>query len=1606
MELQTSIKLRVVINGHPRWLSISKRALNLSAGNSNVRNLNVELTAGDLIEIIRSQDSASTQSSNTHKYEDISNNSQDSEVSGFHLCIDGKIFPPDTPLYKCQIFEGSQIDLSDKGSSPKNVGKENINKNITIDEKMVLAVTGGLESGKWIELDKKPIVVGRSSLADLKLDCPTISPRHISVKAFDVNGVCDFERVTKNIEISDLDSQNEVSHISHIDDSNRKIGGKKFDNNTLGNNTFKNCVVEVNDIIKVGNSQLSVLKMPLPKKLKGFGHILLNPALENDVKQKKPKPKPIAVPKKSKALKNRISFSWAALLAPILFGVVMAMLFSPYMALFALMSPVMSIGSFLESKIRGRHSRIQLGKKSVKEMKVFLSDLKKYQTEETFNRRNNQLNPLKVLFDIENAKLWNSSEQSFKLAIGTGNIGWQPKLENKNGSNNAQSLETLDKTLLEETFLQEAIETLDSLPPLENVPIEIVFDENTIIGVISGNNTLGGNTLNRNDLNNDYLNSDVLNESAKNNIVQNNEIIRNFSRWLILQAAFLNAPSKLSIDFLGPFKNNKHWDWITWLPHFKSNVLNHLVLIDLLEDDSKTKNNNYELNLWKPQQNTIILANSKSRLPKNCHLIIQIDTIQTNDNHTNTQNGHLQITHQIEDNQATEEIQKTKLPKTFKVDGIDLDFAKKCVQRMARYKDSGAQVVPIEKEVKLGTFLNLPEISRDAQMEIWKQPSFCVPIGLCISSGKTPHNQLKSNELTPDELMPAELEPKVLTLDIVKDGPHGLIAGTTGSGKSELLTTITAGLAHKASPEFINFVLIDYKGGATFNKFEKLPHTVGLITDLAPRLAERALISLRAELTRREKILKAQGVKDLSELLLSPPPRLLIVVDEFASMVEELPEFLNSLVEIARRGRSLGVHLILATQRPGGIISTNISANTNFKICLRTQSESDSIDVINTTDAAFLPADVPGRACFRIGMEQVQTFQTASSTSVTLKESGPIAIFDNPNLKNLLANVAQKANVSKTEIEGSKKERKANAAQKTSDPKTDVEKIIQLAKRANQKMRLNPPHKPIAPNLPKALVIPKISKAPKILEGKNWLFDSNGLTSNPSGIPIGIVDMPENQKLELLLWEPNAGNLGLLGPKSTTWGVSASLLCMKSRHFDELFVMGIKNSEMNMLYKLPECVAICKRNDIEMRTQIINALTHKTQNCKSLILINDLETLLNDLESEQNFENLEKLDRLIYDGVSAKTHFIFTMPNISNSARRIQKRAYLRIYSGMRTSSDFLEAGILSQTANSTINHETELLGESGKEVKLASIKNIRAFIKKHIQEAKIDNTKLKEMGTEEAHSSNTHSLKKMPPQKLKRLPTKVKVAELEEGKPTRSIFEPTFDKLPFGLALSENFRNLETVSFDLQRRHFLISGDVNSGKSTALLTLLESSHKNVKTQNSIFVCICKSNSPLFNHPIFEICAETPKELDSSTSPTDKNIFLFIDDAESYLEYTPLKELTASYQVNVFVAGRNDLLHKPSLWLDDIKSSQTGLLLNPTPLDGELLGVGLLSNARLKNGQMNGGQLGGSQIKGRALFVSNKKTLWCQIATPTNQFNVSTLNSPSQQPNQNTTSQN
>ncbi len=225
-------------------------------------------------------------------------------------------------------------------------------------------------------------------------------------------------------------------------------------------------------------------------------------------------------------------------------------------------------------------------------------------------------------------------------------------------------------------------------------------------------------------------------------------------------------------------------------------------------------------------------------------------------------------------------------------------------------------------------------------------------------------------------------------------GPHGLVAGTTGSGKSETLQTYILSLAVEFSPEDVSFFIIDFKGGGMANLFSDLPHLSGQISNLSGNQVRRAMISIKSENQRRQRIFSEYGVNNINLYTKMyknhgapiPIPHLFIIIDEFAELKREEPEFMRELISVAQVGRSLGVHLILATQKPSGTVDDNIWSNSRFRLCLRVQDRQDSNDMLHKPDAAFITQ--AGRGYLQVGNDEIyELFQSGYSGAIYDEES-------------------------------------------------------------------------------------------------------------------------------------------------------------------------------------------------------------------------------------------------------------------------------------------------------------------------------------------------------------------------------------------------------------------------------------------------------------------------------------------------------------------------------------------------------------------------------------------------------------------------------------------
>jgi S-DNA-T family DNA segregation ATPase FtsK/SpoIIIE len=452
------------------------------------------------------------------------------------------------------------------------------------------------------------------------------------------------------------------------------------------------------------------------------------------------------------------------------------------------------------------------------------------------------------------------------------------------------------------------------------------------------------------------------------------------TRALVLQAVTLHSPRDLALVVLSPRDGEAAWGWTRWLPHTTS--LESARSVGASDDDvrgllgaldelvaARREDSGRGFGMSRPRWSphvllvitgdipvprpvlarvladgpahgvtAVVVAPSARDIPGECRHVAHF-----------REDGALRLVESTTGNQLDAVVP----------DGVGLDVVTETGLALAPLRDvsSSADSGDLATQVLLLDVLGMQEPTPDSVRTRWQHP----PRGLGAPIGLDPAGPT--------------------SLDLRRDGPHALIAGTTGSGKSELLQTLVVSLAASHPPDRLTFVLIDYKGGAAFKDCVHLPHVVGFFTDLDGHLARRALISLEAELRRREAALREAGAKDLAEMESrapgTAPASLILVIDEFAFLKREVPEFVDGVVDIAQRGRSLGVHLVLATQRPSGVVDDKVRANTNLRIALRVADDQDSDDVIGRRDAARISKALPGRAYVRRGHSEVDHIQTA-----------------------------------------------------------------------------------------------------------------------------------------------------------------------------------------------------------------------------------------------------------------------------------------------------------------------------------------------------------------------------------------------------------------------------------------------------------------------------------------------------------------------------------------------------------------------------------------------------------------------------------------------------
>lgn len=465
-------------------------------------------------------------------------------------------------------------------------------------------------------------------------------------------------------------------------------------------------------------------------------------------------------------------------------------------------------------------------------------------------------------------------------------------------------------------------------------------------------------------------------------------------RAMLCQLAVNHVAQELEIILLAPPASAGDWRWLRWLPH----------------TSTQQRGGHGDLTVWDSTLTRLLLGQlgqiieerrehrQHSKLP---HYVVLLDTPQPQDYEaiytTLLREGQAlgfstlclvsrpedvpgdceTVIHLNDDDSFTYRTEDAPILHGASSESLTLLHAEQIARGLAAVQlADAAQSSRIPPRVPFLDLYNVRDVSelRTIMNQAWRRP---------IPRGILPHPVPIGRESLAVETM--------LMLDEENHGPHGVLAGTTGSGKSELLQTLVASLALEHDPRLVTLLLIDFKGGSTFNVFADLPHTVGTVTNLDGVRIRRMLEALKAEIQSRQQFFNQVNVRDITQYhrfysrsddLIQHPdyhplPHLIIIVDEFAQLAREMPDFLRELVRTAQIGRSLGLHLILGTQSPMDVITDEMNANLQFRICLRVQNIEASRAMLRRPDAAYLPPNQPGRGYFQVGERGVfKLFQT------------------------------------------------------------------------------------------------------------------------------------------------------------------------------------------------------------------------------------------------------------------------------------------------------------------------------------------------------------------------------------------------------------------------------------------------------------------------------------------------------------------------------------------------------------------------------------------------------------------------------------------------------
>lgn len=794
-----------------------------------------------------------------------------------------------------------------------------------------------------------------------------------------------------------------------------------------------------------------------------------------------------------------------------------------------------------------------------------------------------------------------------------------------------------------------------------------------------------------------------------------------------------------------------------------------------------------------------------------------------------------------------------------------------------------------------------------------------------------------------------------LYLDLKNEGPHALVGGTTGAGKSEFLQSWVMGMAAAYSPDRVSFLFVDYKGGAAFADCLHLPHTVGLVTDLSPHLVRRALTSLRAELHHRERLLNRKKAKDLLELQREAdpdaPPYLIIIVDEFAALATEVPEFVDGVVDVAARGRSLGLHLILATQRPAGVIKESLRANTNLRVALRMADVDDAIDILGVPTAAYFDPSIPGRGAAKTGPGRIQGFQTGYAGGWTTEKP------QRPQIEIVEMAFGSGPAWAAPAPEIPVKEEAAGP--------NDIARMTANIIRAAVVLSIDPPRKPWLDELATTY---DFSRLPNPRTDERLL--------------LGVADDPAHQDQPTVFYEPDRdGNMAIYGTGGS--GKSAALrgiaiAAAVTPRGGPVNVYGIDcgSSGLKMLDGLPHVGEIINGDDVERVGRLLRwlrdladdraaryseirastiveyrTLADRPEEKRIFVLVDGMSAFREAYEYSKLSALWDIFLQLATDGRPLGIHLVVSgdRPNSvpASLLASIQRRLVLRLSS----EDDYLSMDVPKDVLGQASPPGRGLLGNL--EVQLAVLGGNSNLAVQAREVHKLTEAMLRQ-GVERA------------PQ-IERLPDQIDLDILPAGSPD----------LPVIGVDDETLQPAEILA----KGPLLLAGPPGSGRTVALVTLAYALRRSNPGVELLYIGSRRSAAAslkLWDRSVVgaDDVEDAIDELVDYSTGTPGKLAIFIEGltdftdtgAESGIE----RLITASIKAEQWVVGESETSTWSSAWslAQPFKSGRRGLLLNP----GDIEGDSLLSTSL--------GRVSTDFIPGRGYIVGRGKVRKLQVALP------------------------